>query len=95
MECLITNNSNQLRSNLLKESKRALLARHQDAYPTNRIKAMYSLVGYEDIKTRETKNKKSSVVFLSVPKQDSNSTTDVFKCWHCNQEGHSCMSVHR
>ena len=55
------------------------------AYPTSHTEAMYRLV-----KICETKNKKSSVVLLGVPSQVSNSTTDVFKCWHCNQEGHSC-----
>ena len=53
MGCLITNNSNQSRSDLLKESRRALLAGQQDAYPTSRVEAMDRLVGYEAIKNQE------------------------------------------
>ena len=53
MGCFVTNNSNQSKSDLLKESKRALLARQKDAYPTICTKAMDRLVGYEAIKNQE------------------------------------------
>ena len=52
MGCLITNNSNQSRSDLLKESRHALLAGQQDAYPTSRVEAMDRLVGYDILETR-------------------------------------------
>ena len=49
MGCLITNKSIQSKLDLLKESKRALLAGQQDTYATSRTKAMDRLVGYEAI----------------------------------------------
>ena len=89
MGCLVTNNSNQTRSDLLKESRRALLAGQQDAFPTSRVEAMDRLVGYEAIKIKEGKPKKVAVVLVNLPRQAATST-NVFKCWHCDQEGHSC-----
>jgi len=65
MGCLVMNNSNQSKSDLLKESRRALLAGQQDAYPTSRVEAMDRIVG--STKTREFKSKKSAVVLLGVP----------------------------
>jgi len=77
MGCLVTNNSNQATSDLLKESRHALLAGQQDAFPTSRVEAMNRLVGYEAIKTKEVKSKKSAVVLVNVPSQ----AVKLLSCW--------------
>ena len=100
LACIMTVNSNPLKSNMNTEVHKNMLANHPNAFASDRSKAVDQLVGYEEMKSADdrreraknvlaasTKDTAGNIVLVTAGEEGTDDRHDG-SCWICGKMGH-------